>query len=132
MLFVSGRTSTACIHYMPTKLLNTPALRPEQITELNKANRKLAVHMHGRHRAYGYCSIQDYVYVELGRIQPGEEQAVFETFSELKEQANQWVHLFYSLFVFIQLYTDWMLNQTSWKFCQSRWPLFSLTRKQSW
>ena len=81
---------------MPTKLLNIPALRPEQITELNKANRKLAVHMNRRHHAYGYCLIQDYVYVELGRIHPGEEQAVFESFSELKEQANQWVHLFYS------------------------------------
>ncbi|KAI6649714.1 hypothetical protein LOD99_6504 [Oopsacas minuta] len=86
---VKGRTSTACIHYMPTKLVNSPALRPEQITELNKANRKLATHMSGKHHAYGYCVIQDYVYVELGRIKPGEQQDVLETFNEIKEQANQ-------------------------------------------
>ena len=76
---------------MPTKLINSPALRPEQITELNKANRKLAAYMHSVHSAYGYSEIQDYVYVELGRIKPGEEERLFESFAEIKEQAKRCV-----------------------------------------
>ena len=76
---------------MPTKLINSPALRPDQITELNKSNRKLAAHMHSIHAAYGYSEIQDYVYVELGRIKPGEEERLLQSFTEIKEQANRYV-----------------------------------------
>ena len=75
---------------MPTKLINSPALRPEQITELNKANRKLAAHMHSLHPAYGHSEIHDYVYVELGRIKPGEEERLLQSFTEIKEEAKRY------------------------------------------
>lgn len=88
ILFGLGLTSAGLIHYMPSKYLTFQYLTRDQLYEVNQANRKLAEYMSQRHPAFNTYQIEDYSYVELGRVSEFGDSLII-AFNEMKNKAQR-------------------------------------------